>query len=331
MESDPVKIAVEGLEKFRQEKSDLIIIDTSGRHMQEAALFEEMRQVAEATKPDLVIFVMDDSIGQAAFDQAQAFKQSASFGAVIVTKLDGHAKAGGALSAVAATKSPVIFIGTREHIDDFDVFNVEPFVARLLGRGDLPGLIDKMESIVPADQQSDLVAKLSKGAFTLRLLYEQFQNLLKMGPMSQIFSMLPGFSSELLPKGQEKQSKEKFKRYMTIMDSMTPAELDSMNPKLMTESRIIRVARGSGRKVKDVMEMLEEYKRLAKMWSKLNVSKLIPPNGKMSAQAIQKMLKVMPPQVVQQMGGKSGLEALLKQLGGGKDTSKMLAGMRGGA
>ncbi|KAM3405217.1 hypothetical protein ACQJBY_007980 [Aegilops geniculata] len=332
MESDPVKIAVEGLEKFRQEKSDLIIIDTSGRHMQEAALFEEMRQVAEATKPDLVIFVMDGSIGQAAFDQAQAFKQSASVGAVIITKMDGHAKGGGALSAVAATKSPVIFIGTGEHIDEFDVFNVEPFVGRLLGRGDLPGLLDKMESIVPADQQSELVAKLAEGAFTLRLMYEQFQNLLKMGPMGQIFSMLPGFSSELMPKGQEKESKEKIKRYMTIMDSMTAAELDSKNPKLMTESRILRVARGSGRQVKDVTDMLEEYKRLAKMWSKLNVSKLIPPNGKMSDQAIQKMLKAMPRQVVQQMGGKSAFEALVKQIGGGgKDMSKMLAGMRGGA
>ena len=98
----------------------------------------------------------------------------------------------------------------------------------------------------------------------------------------------------------------------------------------MTESRILRVARGSGRQVKDVTDMLEEYKRLAKMWSKLNVSKLIPPNGKMSDQAIQKMLKAMPPQVVQQMGGKSAFEALVKQMGG-KDMSKMLAGMKGGA
>ncbi|PKI48482.1 hypothetical protein CRG98_031104 [Punica granatum] len=98
-ESDPVKIAVEGVETFKKENCDLIIVDTSGRHKQEASLFEEMRQVSEATKPDLVIFVMDSSIGQAAFDQAQAFKQSVPVGAVIVTKMDGHAKGGGALSA----------------------------------------------------------------------------------------------------------------------------------------------------------------------------------------------------------------------------------------
>nr|GMD19665.1 signal recognition particle 54 kDa protein 2 [Ipomoea batatas] len=132
-ESDPVKIAVEGVERFKKENCDLIIVDTSGRHKQEAALFEEMRQVSEATKPDLVIFVMDSSIGQAAFDQAQAFKQSVAVGAVIVTKMDGHAKGGGALSAVAATKSPVIFIGTGEHMDEFEVFDVKPFVSRLLG------------------------------------------------------------------------------------------------------------------------------------------------------------------------------------------------------
>ena len=131
--SDPVKVAVEGVERFKKELYDLIIIDTSGRHKQEASLFEEMRQLEQATKPDVVIFVMDSSIGQSAFDQAQAFKQSVDVGAVIITKLDGHAKGGGALSAVAATDSPVIFIGTGEHMDDFEEFNTQSFVLRLLG------------------------------------------------------------------------------------------------------------------------------------------------------------------------------------------------------
>ncbi|PWA57935.1 Signal recognition particle 54 kDa protein 2 [Artemisia annua] len=133
-ESDPVNVAVEGVETFKRENRNLIIIDTSGRHVQEKALFEEMLQLREATKPDLVIFVMDSSIGQAAFKQAQAFKQSVDVGAVIVTKMDGHAKGGGALSAVAATKSPVVFIGTGEHINEFEDFNVKPFVSRLLER-----------------------------------------------------------------------------------------------------------------------------------------------------------------------------------------------------
>ncbi|CAI7781512.1 unnamed protein product [Closterium sp. NIES-53] len=132
-ETDPAKIAQEGVAIMKKEGCDLIIIDTSGRHKQEASLFEEMRQVSELTNPDLVLFVMDSSIGQAAYDQAQAFKASVPVGAVIITKMDGHAKGGGALSAVAATKSPVIFIGTGEHIDEFEQFETKAFVSRLLG------------------------------------------------------------------------------------------------------------------------------------------------------------------------------------------------------
>ncbi|KAF6175892.1 hypothetical protein GIB67_003380 [Kingdonia uniflora] len=132
MESNPVKIAVE---------------DTSGRRKQEASLFEEMRQVSEATKSDLVIFVMNSSIGQAAFDQAQAFKQSVSVGTAIITKMDGHAKEGGALSAVAAIKSPVIFIRTGDHMVEFEIFDVKPFVSRILGMGDWPGFMDKIHEV----------------------------------------------------------------------------------------------------------------------------------------------------------------------------------------
>ncbi|KAB5519976.1 hypothetical protein DKX38_024295 [Salix brachista] len=315
MESDPVKISVEGVERFKKENCDLIIVDTSGRHKQEVALFEEMRQ-----KPDLVIFVMDSSIGQAAFDQAQAFKQSVAVGAVIVTKMDGHAKGGGALSAVAATKSPVIFIGTGEHMDEFEVFDVKPFVSRLLGMGDWSGFMDKIQEVVPMDQQPELLQKLSEGNFTLRIMYEQFQNLLKMGPIGQVFSMLPGFSSELMPKGREKESQAKIKRYMTMMDSMTNE--GNSNPKLMNESRIMRIARGSGRSVRDVMEMLEEYKRLAKIWSKMKGLK-IPKKGEMSALSrnmnAQHMSKVLPPQMLKQIGGMGGLQNLMKQMGSAKD------------
>ncbi|KAL5152650.1 Signal recognition particle protein 2 [Glycine soja] len=320
MESDPVKIAVEGVERFKKENCDLIIVDTSGRHKQEASLFEEMRQVSEATKPDLVIFVMDSSIGQAAFDQAQAFKQSVAVGAVIVTKMDGHAKGGGALSAVAATKSPVIFIGTGEHMDEFEVFDVKPFVSRLLGMGDWSGFMDKIHEVVPMDQQPELLQKLSEGNFTLRIMYEQFQNILKMGPISQVFSMLPGFSAELMPKGREKESQAKIK------------QLDSSNPKLMNESRMMRIARGAGRQIREVMEMLEEYKRLAKIWSKMKGLK-IPKKGDMSALSrnmnAQHMSKVLPPQMLKQIGGMGGLQNLMKQMGSAKDMMGM-GGMFGG-
>ncbi|KAK3427711.1 hypothetical protein EUGRSUZ_F03884 [Eucalyptus grandis] len=324
-----LKIAVEGVETFKKENCDLIIVDTSVRHKQDAALFEEMRQVSEATKPDLIVFVMDSSIGQSAFDQAKAFKQSVPVGAVIVTKMDGHAKGGGALSAVAATKSPVIFIGTGEHMDEFEVFDVKPFVSRLLGMGDWSGFMDKIHEVVPKDQQPELLQKLSEGNFTLRIMYEQFQNILKMGPIGQVFSMLPGFSSELMPKGQEKESQAKIKRYMTMMDSMTNEELDSSNPKIMNDSRIMRIARGSGRHVREVMEMLEEYKRLAKIWSKMKGLK-IPTRGDMNMRSrnmnAQHMSRVLPPQMLKQIGGMGGLQNLMKQMGSGKDMMGMFGG-----
>ncbi|KAK1583543.1 hypothetical protein Q3G72_024724 [Acer saccharum] len=187
-ESDPVRIAVEGVERFKKENCDLIIVDSSACHKQDASLFEEMRQVAEATKPDLVIFVMDSSIGQAAaFDQARAFKQSVSVGAVILTKMDGHAKGVGALSAVAATKNPVIFIGTGVLIDEFRVFGVRQFVSRMLGMGDCFRCMDKIHEVVPMDQQPDLQQSLFERNFTLRTMYELFQKKLKWGYFGKDF------------------------------------------------------------------------------------------------------------------------------------------------
>ncbi|KAG8372511.1 hypothetical protein BUALT_Bualt12G0073800 [Buddleja alternifolia] len=197
-------------------------------------------------------------IGQATFDQAQAFKQSVAVGAMIVTKMDGHAKGGGALSAVAATKSPVIFIGTGEHMDEFEVFNVKPFVSRLLA----------------------LLQELSEGTFTLR-------NFLKMGPIVQEISMLPGASQELMRK-----------------------ELDSSNLKLMNESQIMRIARGCGCPVRNVMEMLEKYKTTAKTWKRLEISK----KGDMNA---QNMRNVLPPDMLKQFGGVGGLQNLMKKMCGG--------------
>ncbi|PWA87328.1 signal recognition particle, SRP54 subunit protein [Artemisia annua] len=259
-ESDPVNVAVEGVETFKRENRNLIIIDTSGRHVQEKALFEEMLQLREATKPDLVIFVMDSSIGQAAFKQAQAFKQSVDVGAVIVTKMDGHAKGGGALSAVAATKSPVIFIGTGEHINEFEDFNVKPFVSRLLGIRDLSGFINQVKEVVQVDEQ-ELMQKLLEQNFTMRIMYELFQKILE-GSFNQVLSML-------MPKEHENESQVKIRRYLTMMDSMTNEELGSTDLKLMKESRIMRIARGAGRQVSEVFEMFQEYKRLTISVSKM--------------------------------------------------------------
>lgn len=312
-ESDQAKIAVEGVERFKQENFDLIIVDTSGRHKQEAALFEEMRQVSEAISPDLVIFVMDASIGQSAFNQAQAFKDSvAGIGAVIVTKLDGGARGGGALSAVAATKSPVVFIGTGEHMDQFEVFDVKSFVRRLLGMGDLSGIAEKIEEVVPMDQQSDILQKILQGNITLRVIYELYQTILKCGPMFNqlVTSMMTQSTipSGLIPGGSEKESQAKMKRFMTVMDSMTTEELDSPNLTLLMkdESRIMRISRGSGHKVREVMDMIEPCKAFAKNMSKIK--------GTLKRTALSRNMNArgMNAQMLNQIGGMSGLKSLMK-------------------
>lgn len=132
-ESDPVQLAMDGVRKFKKEGFDIIIVDTSGRHKQEAELFEEMKQIQAVIQPDNVIFVLDATIGQAADAQARAFSEAVKVGSIIITKMDGHAKGGGAISAVAATGSPIIFIGTGEHMYDLEPFSTQSFVSKMLG------------------------------------------------------------------------------------------------------------------------------------------------------------------------------------------------------
>lgn len=132
-QSDPVQLAKEGIEKFNKDQFEIIIVDTSGRHKQESELFLEMKQISDVCNPDTIVFVMDATIGQAADGQARAFKEMVEIGSIIITKMDGHSKGGGALSAVAATKSPIIFIGTGEHVQDLEVFDSEKFIGRMLG------------------------------------------------------------------------------------------------------------------------------------------------------------------------------------------------------
>lgn len=326
-ETDPVRIAKEGVEQFKREHYDMIIVDTSGRHKQEASLFEEMKQIEAAIKPNDIVFVMDGSIGQAAFDQAQAFKNQVAVGSVIVTKLDGHAKGGGALSAVAATKSPVIYIGTGEHFDEFEKFNAEGFVGRLLGLGDLRGFVDKVQEVGIDSQQEMYERLITKGTFTFRDMREQFNNIIKMGPLSQVMSMLPGFSEDLLPKGQEKEGQARMKRFITIMDSMTNKELDDeefLKAKNL-DQRLMRIARGSGRSPDEIMELLEQFKTFRNMIQKMQqgFSSLSGGKGKgpkdlanLKNLNMGQLSKSIDPKVLSMMGGQGGLQNMVKKLSG---------------
>merc|ERR1712168_1429798 len=165
-EVDPVQIAADGVERFKNEGFEIIIVDTSGRHKQEDSLFEEMLAVSNAVSPDNVVFVMDASIGQACEAQARAFKEKVDVASVVITKLDSHAKGGGALSAVAATQSPVIFIGTGEHIHQFEPFDTVPFVKKLLGMGDIKGLMKIVEDLDIGNNE-ELYHRIKHGEFTL--------------------------------------------------------------------------------------------------------------------------------------------------------------------
>lgn len=308
-ERDPVKIAQEGLDKFSTAGYDIIIVDTSGRHKQEAALFEEMEQIAGVVKPQQIIFVMDGSIGQAALDQAQAFKKTVDVGAVIITKLDGHAKGGGAISAVAATKSPIIFIGTGEDLHDLQEFEVQSFVSRLLGMGDVKGMFNLIKEVVPKDSQPKLAKRLQEGKFSLRDMYEQFESMLKMGPLSQVMDMLPdtGLTQMLKGAGKGDAGQAKIKSYMTIMDSMNDEELDT--PKVLNTSRLNRVARGSGKSLKEVNELLLQFKQFEKVVGKMKGMK----PGRVGVNQIQNLV---PPHLLKQMGGAGGLNSFIRQMEG---------------
>jgi len=331
-ETDPVKIAEEGVELFKKEKYDLIIVDTSGRHKQEAALFDEMQQVAEVVAPNDIIFIMDSHIGQACFDQAKAFREVVDIGSVIITKLDGHAKGGGALSAVSATNSPIIFLGTGEHFDEFQPFDAQSFVSRLLGLGDLKGLFQTITEAMPLDKQPELLNKISKGRFSLRDLYEQFQNLQKMGPMSQLMQMIPGMSN-LMPAGAEKEGVKRIKRFMVIMDSMTDTELDCEVQ--LNDSRKLRIARGAGASIPEVNLLIDEYKRMEKMVGKMGKSGLFGKGGELTqlsrnpGQVMQKMQSAMDPRMLQQMGGAQNMMKMMKEFGKMENMGGMMEGLGG--
>jgi len=331
--TDPVAVATEGVEHFIDAGFEIIIVDTSGKHKQEESLFQEMIEVANAIKPDNIIFVMDSSIGQACYAQASGFQKAVKVGSVIITKLDGHAKGGGALSAIAATNSPIIFIGTGEHFDDLEPFQAKSFIQRLLGLGDLPHLFETIKDAIPVDKQKEMMEDISKGLFTFKHLKEQLQGVLNMGSMSQIMSMIPGFGSNLITKGKEKESAEKIKRYLCMLDSMNNEELDTK--KTLSPTRIERIARGSGTSVKEVTDMIADYKRMAKIVEKMGKAGLGKMNDMQSmmrnpAQMMKRMQNMMDPKTLKQIGGPQNLMNMVQEFGKMENMEEIMGKKKGG-
>ena len=254
---DATRLARQGLTHFQDKTLDILLVDTAGRHKEEHGLLEEMKQIAKVVNPDEVILVIDGTLGQQAFAQAEAFKKATPIGSIIVTKLDGSAKGGGALSAVAATGAPIKFITTGESINYLEEFDPKRFVGRLLGLGDIESLLHKVREASQATELSEKDAmKFMTGKFSLRDMYTQLEMISNMGPLQQVLQMIPGMGMQM-PEEMVEMSEEKLAHFREIMDSMTEGELD--DPKVIHASHIQRIARGSGRSEKEVRELLNQY------------------------------------------------------------------------
>jgi len=256
--TDAPAVARNGLEAAK--KYDIRIVDTAGRHALEGDLIQEMKDIHAVVNADQKLLVMDAALGQQASEQAKAFNEAVNITGVI-TKLDGTAKGGGALSAVAETKTSVAFIGVGETPADLERFEADRFISRMLGMGDIKTLIERAQE-VQTEQEVD-VESLMRGKFTLKDMYQQMEAMNKLGPLKQIMQMLPmgGLGFELSDK-EYQMTKDRLDKYRVVMDSMTAAELD--DPKIITASRIKRISQGSGASPDLVRELLKSHQAMQK-------------------------------------------------------------------
>ena len=261
VDKNPYDAAKNGLEKFK--KHDVIIFDTAGRNALEKELADELKKLTEIIKPDEVLLTIPADLGKVARKQAEEFHKIAGVTGVIITKMDGTAKAGGALAATSVTGAKVKFIGIGEKIDAFELYDPKRFVSRLLGLGDLETLMEKAKE---ADIKKESVEKIVEGKFTLQEFMEQIEAVKKMGSLRSIAKMIPGFGAMKVPEELMGVQEEKMKKFKFIIQSLTPEERES--PDIINAPRIKRVAKGAGVSENDVRDLLKQYnqlKRVAKM------------------------------------------------------------------
>lgn len=251
---DAVAIASKGLKHFEAQNLDVVIIDTAGRHKEEEGLLQEMNDMYKVVTPELVLLVIDGTIGQGAFKQAEAFHKAAPVGGIVLTKLDGTAKGGGALAASAATGAKVLFIGTGERIDDLEQFSPTRFVGRLLGMGDIKALLEMAKNLeVQADENQ--AKRIMKGNFTIEDFYAQLDSASKLG-FKNVLDNLPGLSG-MVKEDQLDAMQVRMERWRFIIQSMTKAE--KKEPDTVNESRRKRIARGSGLPESEIKAMIKHY------------------------------------------------------------------------
>ncbi len=251
--NNALAIARKGLDYFKDQNLDVIIIDTAGRHKEEEGLLQEMSEMYKAVTPDLVLLVIDSTIGQGAFKQAEAFHKAASVGGIVITKLDGTAKGGGALAASAATGAKVMFIGTGERIDDLEQFSPTRFVGRLLGMGDIKALLEMARGLeLQADENQ--VKRLMSGKMTIEDFYAQMESASKMGFRNIIENL--GISG-MVKEDKLDEMEMRMEKWRFIIQSMTKQE--RKDPDIINESRRKRIARGSGLPEGEIKEMIKQY------------------------------------------------------------------------
>ena len=257
-EKNAIKIAIQETKKAINDGNNIIIADTAGRHKEEKELMKEMAILEQKLKPNEIILVIDGTLGQQAFNQAKAFAQTTNLGSIIVTKLDGTAKGGGALSACSASNVGIRFIGTGEKIDDLEEFEPSKFVGTLLGIPDIESLVQKVQE-AEVDIEPEMVKRMVHGKFTLDDLYLQLKSIKKVGKFKQILAMMGGGN---IPDVLKEDAEQNLEKWRVVLDSMTHEE--KMNPKLIKKTRKRRIAIGSGTEYAIINRMLAQFQQMKK-------------------------------------------------------------------
>jgi len=269
-EADAVRQAKRGLDEISE--ADIKIVDTAGRHASEDSLIDEIEKISEAVNPDLNLLVIDAAMGKSAEEQAKRFNESIGIDGVVITKMDGTAKGGGALTAVKESESTIAFLGTGEEIQDIERFEPDGFISRLLGMGDLKQLSERVERAMhEMDDEDDWNPEdILEGEFTLYDMKKQMEAMGNMGKMDEVLNRIPGMGSSILDKLDDDMisvQEEKMRTFSIVMDSMTEEEID--DPSLIKSSRKKRIARGSGTTIEDVTELLKQYNQMKSMFNKM--------------------------------------------------------------
>jgi signal recognition particle subunit SRP54 len=266
---DSVAVSLEGVERAKAEGKDVVIVDTAGRHQIDVDLMDELGRIANAIRPTNVLLVLDAMTGQEAVNVAQAFQERVAFDGILLTKLDGDARGGAALSVRAVTGRPIKLASVGEKLDQLEWFHPDRMASRILGMGDVLTLIEKAEAAVEADEQAELERRLRAGEFTFDDFLASYKMLRRMGPLKGVLSLVPGLGREL--QGVDVDERE-LARVEAIVLSMTPRERSF--PQLIDGSRRQRIARGSGTTVREVSHLLNARKQMEKVMKQLGKGKV---------------------------------------------------------